>query len=53
MLAARPEFLPIMGGRKAVNAQNDDERAQDYSREEFFRSLQIPALPGAINNRAH
>jgi hypothetical protein len=34
----RPEFLPILGSRKAVNAQND-------SAGEFFRSLFSPALP--------
>ena len=27
----RPEFLPILGSRKAVSAQNDSERAQDDS----------------------
>ena len=32
MLALRPEFLPIMGSRKAVNAQNDSIGT-------FFRSL--------------
>jgi hypothetical protein len=37
MLALRPEFLPIMGSRNAVNAQND-------SIEMFFRSLFSPAV---------
>jgi hypothetical protein len=32
MLAFRPEFLPIMGSRKAVKAQDDSIKA-------FFRSL--------------
>jgi hypothetical protein len=27
----RPEFLPILGSRKAVDAQNDSERARDDS----------------------
>jgi hypothetical protein len=38
MLALRPEFLPIMGSRTAVNAQNDSERAQDDGIAAFFRA---------------
>jgi hypothetical protein len=34
----RPEFLPIMGSRKAVNAQNDSEGAQDDSMDAFWRT---------------
>jgi hypothetical protein len=41
MLACRPEFLPIMGSRKAVNAQ-------DESREGFFRSLFSPTEIAAL-----
>jgi hypothetical protein len=37
MLALWPEFLPMMGGREAVNAQND-------SVDGFFRSLFSPAF---------
>jgi hypothetical protein len=32
-------FLPILGSRKAVNPQNDSERAQDDSIGGLFRSL--------------
>jgi hypothetical protein len=38
MLALRPEFLPMMGSRKAVNAQNDSAFG-------FFCSLLSPAVP--------
>ena len=38
-----------MGNRKAVNAQNDSERAQGDSIVGFFRSLFSPALPAASN----
>ena len=40
----RPEFLPILGSRKAVNAQNDSPFG-------FFRSLFSPALPAAPSER--
>ena len=39
-----------MGSRKAVNAQNDSERAQDDSTEGFFAGCKPPRFQAVVRN---